>query len=408
MSSQSSSAGDARSAVGAESFDDKLARVLPMVSCATAQGLEGAASDAWDHKGRSFGTFGVSAGVGALVSSLQAEAGLPKVVLELGLLAVGVSSAYQFVRDGKQAFSAIGDAWNSPQNLPADAKVVADTFGPLVFNAGLSTIGSALGAKAMRTIPVALKEKSLLNDLERFHPDSAAHSIRVGEYSRLAATEMRLPSAIRDEVYHTGLMHDIGKLHSPLALLDRPTNFTEAEWGLIHQHPGASFDILQDVPYKGNLRNVPINTLAHHEWLNGTGYPNALVGEQIPFATRVMTPADVFDAVTEGRKYSDANRAFAERMPLGKVKKLIDGAVGTHYDAAAVDGLWNIRADKAIGVLESGPGRNPVPRTVLSQFKGSTLGRLLDVMNEAGAAATDAERDLAVKLNEIYNLPTKS
>jgi HD-GYP domain-containing protein (c-di-GMP phosphodiesterase class II) len=408
MSSQSPSAGDARCASGAESFDDKMARVLPMMTCATAQGLEGAASDAWDHKGRTFGTFGVSAGVGALVSSLQADAGLPKVVLELGLLAVGVSSAYQFLKDGKQAFSAIGDAWNSPQNLPADAKAVADTFGPLLFNAGVSTLGSALGAKAMRTIPVAWKERSLLNDLQQFHPDSAAHSVRVAQYSRLAATEMRLPGAIRDEAYHTGLMHDIGKLRSPLDLLNKPTDFTAAEWDLIHQHPGASFDILQDVPYKGNLRNVPLNALAHHEWLNGTGYPNALVGEEIPLATKVMTPADVFDAVTEGRKYADASRAFAERMPLGKVKTLIDSAVGKHYDAAAVDGLWKIRADKAISVLESGPERNPVPRAVLSRFKGTTLGRLLDVINDGGASATAAERDLAGKLNEIYNLPNKS
>ena len=374
----------------------------------TAEGLAGAASDAWDHKARTAGEFGLSGGIGALFSAARSEAGLPKVVLELGVLALGVSTAIQFAKDGTRAFSAIEDAWHSPQNLAQDRAALAGTVGPLLFNAALTSAGGAFGAGLGRTVPVAWKENALLRDLQQLHPESAAHSVRVGEWSRLTASEMGLSRAAQSEVYHSGLMHDIGKLRSPVELLSKPTDFTPAEWDVIRHHPIDSFDILHQVPYKGNLRNVPANTLMHHEWLDGTGYPYGLSGDKISVPARVVPPVDVFDAVTEGRKYSASNRAYAERMPLPKVKQLIDGGIGRHFDPAAVEGLWNIRADRALKVLESGPFRERLPSATLRQFKSTTLGRLLEVMNGDGKPATSVEQQLAQRLNEIYNLPNKS
>jgi HD-GYP domain-containing protein (c-di-GMP phosphodiesterase class II) len=194
-------------------------------------------------------------------------------------------------------------------------------------------------------VPVALKERTILNEMRSYHAESAEHSVRVGQYAQLSAKELGLPWGEQSEATHTGLMHDAGKLDMPMSALDENHTgiLSEEQWQFMHQHPIKSFERLQKVPYKGVLRNVPTDAMQHHEWINGTGYPHNLTGEQMRMAAKVVPPVDVFDAITSGRAYMNG-----ERVPLGKVKQIIDGGRGTHFEPAAVDSLWSIPADKAI------------------------------------------------------------
>src|ERR1700685_1650582 len=97
-----------------ESTLTKVERVVPLAISATGDGIAQAVSDAWQHKGATALEFGVSAGVGAALSTLQAEAGLPKIALQLGILALTASSVKTFAQQGTKGFSALQDAWHSP------------------------------------------------------------------------------------------------------------------------------------------------------------------------------------------------------------------------------------------------------------------------------------------------------
>ncbi|MGH9548699.1 MAG: HD-GYP domain-containing protein, partial [Terriglobales bacterium] len=249
-----------------ESTGAKLARVVPLIGEATADGIGASIQDAWSHKGRTAGEFGLSAAIGATIASVQTEAALPRVALELGVLALGVSCAKQMFTQGAKAFSAIGDAWRSPDHIDQDRAAIAGSLGPLVFDTALTTGGGMLGAGLIRTVPVAWSERGLLKDLNDYHPETAEHSIRTAKYSWLSARERGLSWGEQREAYHAGLMHDTGKLDMPIDILGKTNGqFTPEEWDVVHQHPIDSLQHLQEIPYAGALKNVPADASMHHE-----------------------------------------------------------------------------------------------------------------------------------------------
>jgi HD-GYP domain-containing protein (c-di-GMP phosphodiesterase class II) len=295
---------------------------------------------------------------------------------------------------------AVGDAWNSPLHLQENRRDIQECFGSTAFNTALAFSSGMAGASLMRSVPVALEERAILRDMKNYHAESAEHSVRTARYSELTAKEMGLPFGLRRRVYHAGLMHDAGKLDMPLEVLGKTDGkpFTPEQLEVVHQHPLDTLERLQHVPYKGELIPVPEDASMHHEWFNGEGYPFHLKGEQIPVPARAIPPADVFDAVTAGRAYMQG-----QRMPLAEVKSLMDGGRGTHFDPQALDALWSIRMDKALSVMESGAHRAPLASSELRQFRGTTLGRMLDVAK--GLDATIQEKLLSARLTEIYSKP---
>ena len=379
---------------------EKLDFVGPLAVNATLDGIGSAASDAWHHPLHTAGELGVAAVIGASFASMQAKAGLPRLAIELGSVALGASSIKAAVKHGASGFGAISDVWHSPSHAGQDRQKIASSFGPLVFDTALMTAGAMAGAGFSRTVPVALKEKSILSDLNNYHAESAEHSARVGAYTELTAKQLGTKFGVQREAMHAGLMHDAGKLDLPMSLLGKTEGpFTAPDWDIIHQHPLDSFDRLQKVPYKGALQYVPEDASTHHEWVNGEGYPNGLTGDQMRLAARIVPPSDVFDAVTAGR-------AYMGRMPLGEVKEMMDGGKGTHFDPDVLDAFWKIPADKAINVLESGPKRTPLSAQTLKEFRGTTIGRVIDVIN--GAPADARETRLAGMLNQIYLKPVRN
>ena len=145
---------------------------------------------------------------------------------------------------------------------------------------------------------------------------TGGHSERVAVYSRDIAKAMGFGEKECDLIYEAGILHDIGKLITPDAILLKPGKLSEDEYELIKEHVSASFLILSDVPMYQELANI---VYAHHEKYDGSGYPRGLKGGEIPIFSRIMTVADSFDAMTTSRVYKarkSKKEAIAELLRL--------------------------------------------------------------------------------------------
>jgi HD-GYP domain-containing protein (c-di-GMP phosphodiesterase class II) len=169
-------------------------------------------------------------------------------------------------------------------------------------------------------------------------PYTSGHSERVTLFADLIAEQMGLAAARRRWLKRAALLHDIGKLGVSNSILDKPGKLDEAEWEAMKQHAAHSETILARIAAFGDLAGV---AGAHHERLDGKGYPRGLTGDQIVLETRIITTADIFDALTADRPYRAA-------MPVTKALGIMADMVGTQIDA---DCLAALR--RAIGAVDA-------------------------------------------------------
>ena len=153
-------------------------------------------------------------------------------------------------------------------------------------------------------------------------PYTSGHSQRVATVSRRIAVEYGLADEKVQRIYLTGLLHDIGKIGVPEAVLCKPGKLTDEEFEEIKRHPALSGKILGGIR---QLEDVIPGIVAHHERLDGKGYPNRLQGDEVPLEARIVGLADGFDAMTSDRTYRAA-------LPLDVVIKEIRTHAGTQFD----------------------------------------------------------------------------
>ena len=154
-------------------------------------------------------------------------------------------------------------------------------------------------------------------------PYTAGHSARVGLYTALLAESMGLPEPRRRWLKRGALLHDVGKLGVSNAILDKPGKLDEAEWAAVRQHAVYTESILGRIQIFEELARV---SAAHHERLDGGGYPRGLKAADIALETRIITTADIFDAITAERPYRGA-------VPVDKTLAIMADTVGTAIDA---------------------------------------------------------------------------
>jgi PAS domain S-box-containing protein/putative nucleotidyltransferase with HDIG domain len=133
--------------------------------------------------------------------------------------------------------------------------------------------------------------------------ETEGHTKRVTETSVALARLMGLPEEELTHLRRGALLHDIGKMGVPDAILLKPGPLTEEEWVLMKQHPGLAHEMLSRIEYLLPALNVPY---CHHEKWDGTGYPRGLKGDDIPLAARIFAVVDVYDALTSDRPYRPA------------------------------------------------------------------------------------------------------
>lgn len=172
------------------------------------------------------------------------------------------------------------------------------------------------------------------------HPLTAGHSLRVTEYSLLIAKEMGLGENDIEELRLAALLHDIGKIGIRDSVLLKDGIFTREEREEMNNHPAKTRTILEKFYFPRNLCNVPVIACHHHEKVDGSGYPNGLTGDEIALGSKIISVADVFDALTSRReypKYTDRVTLGKEPMPLGMVISLLQQETGKHFASEVVN-----------------------------------------------------------------------
>jgi len=180
--------------------------------------------------------------------------------------------------------------------------------------------------------------------------DTGTHLERVREYCRLLAEYLRdtsnyaasIPADFSETIYHASPLHDIGKVAIPDGILLKPGKLTSEEFAIIMKHPVVGGEYLQDV-FNNYCSNVFIGmgieiALYHHERWDGRGYPDGLIGKNIPLSARIMAVADCYDALR-------ADRCYRKGFPHQQVKTMLLEESGSHFDPEVCQAFLALEAE---------------------------------------------------------------
>jgi len=224
-----------------------------------------------------------------------------------------------------------------PRNGRQFVKEDLDLLRMLAFHAAMGVVNARLyrelHSRFLRTL------QSLARSLEARDPYTQGHSYRVSEISLLVAKQLGLPSQQTEALRNAALLHDIGKIGVPDAVLRKPGRLTPEERLIIQTHPVTGENICRPL----NLGEDVLFLIRHHqERLNGTGYPDQLPAYQQPLALRILCAVDALDAMSSDRPYRKALSA-AERV------EQLDRGAGIEFDRQVVQVLKSLLAS---GVLD--------------------------------------------------------
>jgi len=173
---------------------------------------------------------------------------------------------------------------------------------------------------------------ALVAALDAREHETSDHSQRVVRYTLAIADRLGVPPADRPDIARGALLHDIGKIGIPDAILLKPGPLTPAEWGEMRRHPQIGWTILKSIAFL----QVPAEiVLSHQERFDGGGYPHGLQGESIPLGARIFAIADTFDAMTTDRPYR-------RRSPFAAALEEIRRCGGTQFDPRCVAAFLSI------------------------------------------------------------------
>ena len=158
------------------------------------------------------------------------------------------------------------------------------------------------------------------------------HSNRVAKYSRMLAEALGENEKSQDKIYYVALLHDIGKIGVPNAIINKPGKLTDEEYEIIKMHPVIGGDILKTI---SSMPEISIGARSHHERYDGRGYPDGLAGEDIPWIARIIGVADAYDAMT-------SNRSYRNYLPQALVRAEIVKCRGIQFDPKVADAMLKL------------------------------------------------------------------
>jgi putative nucleotidyltransferase with HDIG domain len=192
--------------------------------------------------------------------------------------------------------------------------------------------------------------QALVSALDIRDNETAGHSVRVTRYSLAIAERLRVNDSLMEQVRQGALLHDIGKIGVPDAILRKTGKLAEPEWKEMQKHPVIGKGFLEDIEF---LRPATAVVYCHHERWDGAGYPSGLTGDAIPMAARIFAVADALDTITSDRYYKKAQSFSQARME-------IESSSGTQFDPSVVKAFLTlpekaflrIRLDTNMAVLQ--------------------------------------------------------
>lgn len=149
------------------------------------------------------------------------------------------------------------------------------------------------------------------------------HSGRVAEYAREIAKRAGMNEKMQNEIYMMGLLHDVGKIGVPDAVINKPGRLSDEEFSIIKKHTDTGARILEKIE---EMPELALGAHWHHERVDGKGYPGGMKGTQIPVEARIIAVADAYDAMTSSRSYRHA-------MSQSEVRQEIEQGLGTQFDS---------------------------------------------------------------------------
>jgi putative nucleotidyltransferase with HDIG domain len=174
--------------------------------------------------------------------------------------------------------------------------------------------------------------RALSNAVEARDAYTGKHAERVTAYGMEIARAVGLAMTDDPEIEFGFLLHDIGKVAVPDAILYKPGKLTDKERALMAQHPVIGAEIVSGIEFLGEAPKI---IRSHHERWDGSGYPDGLAAEEIPLSARVFAVADVLDALTTDRPYRPAS-------PLAVAREMIVAGSGTQFDPQVIEAFNTI------------------------------------------------------------------
>ncbi|MFC4638332.1 PAS domain S-box protein [Deinococcus hohokamensis] len=181
--------------------------------------------------------------------------------------------------------------------------------------------------------------------------ETEGHSRRVTEMTVNLSRRLGVPDEQLVDIRRGALLHDIGKVGIPDAILLKPGPLTAEEWTEMKKHPGYAVDLLSPIRFLRPAMDIP---QYHHEKWDGTGYPEGLSGAEIPLAARVFAVVDVYDALTSDRPYRAA-------WPRDKALEHLQAQAGTHFDARIVDVFLQMVTEAGFSATPPAGSEPPAP-----------------------------------------------
>lgn len=223
--------------------------------------------------------------------------------------------------------------------------------------------------------------RSLTAAVDAKDPRRLGHSERTARIAVAIARHLSLSDTDLGEIYLAGLLHDIGKLGIPDSLLRKPGPWSQKDILCFRQHVNIGYSLFADLPM---LRNVLPAILHHHEYYDGSGYPDGLKGEQIPLIARIIAVADAYDALTTG--YYDV-----PALPLSEVEKQLRQESGQKWDPRVIQALLQA-SDELLMIRPGSVGQS------FCQHMYQALNAGLNLEESKPGSSLSSVYDLAVEL----------
>ena len=197
---------------------------------------------------------------------------------------------------------------------------------------------------------------ALAEAVDKRDPYTSKHSVRVKEIAIDIGRVMRVNDSDLEALEWGGLLHDVGKIGVPDRVLLKPERLTKEERTIMNSHPVLGAQII--APVTKLAAELPI-IRHHHEWYNGSGYPDRLIGDEIPRLARILHVADAFEAMTAQRPYRMT--PLTTEQALGELRKF----AGVQFDPVVVDAF--VRTHWVEGAADPGRTVQPVPIPLIGQ-----------------------------------------
>ncbi len=185
--------------------------------------------------------------------------------------------------------------------------------------------------------------RSLVTAIEAKDPYTRGHSERVAKYAHAIAGHMGLPQSDVQVLERAALLHDVGKIGISLDTLVSPEGLSEDEIRAIRRHPVLGADLVTDVDFLHDIVDV---VRCHHERCDGGGYPDGMIGEDIPLLARILAAADAFDAMT-------SDRAYRPGMPFDQAVDELRRVAGEQLDERVIASFVEVLHSDELGVVAS-------------------------------------------------------